>query len=78
MQLLLEFLKNFYKIREISAFAVNYYLYVCEIYTKILYHKVICLYTTIFTTHTVQYSKVDVLDLNKCNSKNLYFREIIF
>jgi hypothetical protein len=34
MHLLLEFLKNFYKIREISAFAVNYYLYVCEIYTK--------------------------------------------
>jgi hypothetical protein len=33
MQLLVEFLKNFYKIREISAFSVN--LYVCEIYTKI-------------------------------------------
>ncbi len=48
MQILLKFLKNFYKIREISAFAVKYYLYLCEIYTKILY------YNFIFTTHTVQ------------------------
>ncbi len=55
MQLLLEFLKNIYKIREISVFAVNYYLYVCEIYTKILYHKVICLYNNIYNTYsTVQ------------------------